>query len=111
MNAKRWEIGLGGVEENLKKKEDVVKVGLESSDEEGDESIQVGIKEDIRRTRTGSYSSKRTNSSATDRSSGLEAQENSDPTPPNTSNPDNVDPEDCTVLTGASITAFATSIF
>ena len=111
MNAKRWEIGLGGVQEVLKKKEVEEEVPLENSDEEGECSIQVGIREDSRKTRTGSHSSKRSNSSTTDKTSGFDSQENSDPTPPNTSNPDNVDPEDCTVISGASITAFATSIF
>ncbi len=111
MNAKKWEIGLGGVKEVLKKKDVEEEMPFENSDEEGDSSIQVGIKEDFRKTRTGSYSSKRTNSTTTDKITGLDSQDNSDPTPPNTSNPENVEPEDCTVISGASITAFATSIF
>jgi len=36
MNAKRWEIGLGGVQEVLKKKKVEEEVPLENSDEEGD---------------------------------------------------------------------------
>jgi hypothetical protein len=47
MNAKRWEIGLAGVEKASKEKESE-ELNSDKSDEDGDESIQVGLKENSR---------------------------------------------------------------
>jgi len=48
------------------------------------------VKEVLRKTGTGVLGfSSRTFSNTTDGSTGIDSQENSDPTPPNTSNPEN----------------------
>lgn len=72
----------------------------------------MGVKEVLKKQKTGVLGfSSRTYSNTTDGSTGIETQENSDPTPPNTSNPENQESDDSIVLRGAQITAYATSIF
>jgi len=69
---------------------------------EDDDSIQVGLNDNLRRTGTTLKLEEQRRLSM----GSLDAKDNSDPTPP-----ENEDSENFTIISGAAITAYATSIF